>query len=578
MTRLARASFLAATLLLACGEDLGPRVPAAIVVTPAAPRVAPTETLQLSASVVDVAGRRIDGQTVTFRSSDETVLTVDGTGLLTAVASTGTARITAAIGDITAEVEAAVAFPPSSLLVSPRSLDLDLGEQGSFKVTVTDANGQPVLDAQFTFESSDPAIVLAEPSQFLPEYISVTGLSLGTATLTVTSGSLSADVPLAVKAIPRFALVTPSSLVLSSGASQQATAALISRSGDELDLPSPFTWSSSNEAVVTVSSSGMVQSVGPEGSAIITATVDTFTDELGVFVGTPPAGEKVAQLEVEPAGGLAVTADGRFFVAGRGNFVGGQLPDFAFAFQVPTDGFIADEVVVNQAGTRAYLIGLPPGVVVVDLVTHAVVDVIPVHFGSSAYTGALSDDGSILTVGTNQGVERIDLASKASLGGAATGGVGKITHHPSRPLLYASGADGVLELDDRSGAIIRRFAGQSEGGHVVSPDGTRLYAVSFSGEGVRVWNLETGAPERTLPDLPGTDVAISSDGRFLYVLHSGFDFENRLYIADVASGARLREVVLGGLARRIAVSLDGTAIITNENSVGDAPGWVDFVR
>ena len=80
MTRLARASFLAATLLLACGEDLGPRVPAAIVVTPDAPQVALAETLRLSATVVDAAGGRIDGQAVTFRSSDETVLTVDDTG------------------------------------------------------------------------------------------------------------------------------------------------------------------------------------------------------------------------------------------------------------------------------------------------------------------------------------------------------------------------------------------------------------------------------------------------------------------------------------------------------------------
>ena len=502
---------------------------------------------------------------------------------MTSVGSLGTARITAVSGDITAEVEAAVVLPPSSVLVSPRSLEMDLGEQGILEVTVTDANGQPVPDAQFTFQGSDPAIILAEANAISPRLIDVTGLNLGTATVTVTSGSLSADVPVTVKRIPSFALVTPSSLVLSSGASQQATAALIDRSGDEMDLPNPFTWSSSNEAVVTVSSSGMVRSVGPDGSAIITATVDTFTAELGVFVGTPPAGEKLAKLALEPAAGAAVTADGQYFVSGQGNFVGGQLPDFAFAFQVSTGGGPADEVVVNQAGTHAYLIGTSIGtslgVVIVDLATHAVVDSIPVHLlGVRAFTGALSEDGAILTVGTDLGFERIDLATKASLGGAATGNVLKMTHHPSRPLLYASGDAGVLELDDRSGAIIRRFAGQAADAHVVSPDGTRLYVVSFSGGGVRVWNLETGAPERTLPGVSGTDAAISSDGRFLYVLDGGFDFENRLFIVDVASGALLREVVLGGLARRIALSLDGTAIISNENSVGGAPGWVDFVR
>ena len=285
MTRLARASFLAAALLLACGDDLGPRVPAAIVVTPAAPRVAPADTLRLSATVVDAVGNPIDGRTVTFRSSDETVLTVDDAGLLTAVGSTGAARITAASGDITAEVDASVALPPSSVVVIPRSLELDLGQQGFFDVTVTDENGQPVPDAQFSVQVSDAAIVQAGVIQTSPAFGTATGLSLGTAKLIVTSGALITDVPVTVTVIPAFAVVTPSSLVLGSGASQQVTAELLSRSGDALDLAQPFTWSSSNQAVVTVSPAGMVSSVGPDGSAIITATVDTFTAQVGVFVG-----------------------------------------------------------------------------------------------------------------------------------------------------------------------------------------------------------------------------------------------------------------------------------------------------
>jgi len=575
-----RVSFLAAVLLAACGEDLGPRVPAAIVVTPSSPRVVPADTLRLTATVVDAAGEPIVGHTVTFRSSDETVLTVDDAGLLTSVGPTGAARITAASGDITAEVEAAVALPPSSVVVSPRSVTLNPVEQTSLAVTVTDANAQLVPGAPFTFESSDPTVVRVEPSQFLPDYIDVIAVGVGAATVTVTSGGLSTDVPVTVKRIPFHALVMPTSLVLSPGGAQQATAALIDRAGAEMDLGEPFTWSSSNEAVITVSQSGMVTSVGPEGSAIITATVDTFTARLGVFVGTPPAGEKLAKVELDPAVGAAVTPDGRYFVSTDGNFVGGQLPAFAFSFQTPT-GQAGNEVVVNPAGTRAYVIGTHPGVIVVDLATHTVVDSIPVHMGgdfNGSLSGALSEDGSILTVGTRLGFEVIDVATKASLGGAAVGPVVKVTHHPTRPLLYASGRAGVLELDDRSGAIIRRFSAPDVEGHVVSPDGARVYAVTFSNGGVRVWNLETGTPEPTRSDIRGTDVAISPDGRFLYSILGAFDVENTLTILDAASGAVLREVVLGGLARRVVVAPDGTAIITNETQEGGVPGWVDFVR
>ena len=75
-------------------------------------------------------------------------------------------------------------------------------------------------------------------------------------------------------------------------------------------------------------------------------------------------------------------------------------------------------------------------------------------------------------------------------------------------------------------------------------------------------------------DVGGTDLVVSPDGRFLYVILGSDQIPDgsRLYIVDRASGALLREVVLGGLARRIEMSGDGTAVITNE------AGWVDFVR
>jgi DNA-binding beta-propeller fold protein YncE len=180
----------------------------------------------------------------------------------------------------------------------------------------------------------------------------------------------------------------------------------------------------------------------------------------------------------------------------------------------------------------------------------------------------------VLTVGTGDGFERFDLASKRSLGGTAVGAIYKITHHPSKPLLYASGGAGVFELDDRSGEIVRRIRG-GVNGHAVAPDGKRLYTTGYGG-GIGVWNLETGAQEPSVGFVFGTDLTVSPDGRFLYVVYGSNHIVDgsRLYIVDPASGALLRRIVLGGLARRIAMSSDGTAVITNEGP----DGWVDFVR
>ena len=189
-------------------------------------------------------------------------------------------------------------------------------------------------------------------------------------------------------------------------------------------------------------------------------------------------------------------------------------------------------------------------------------------------------DGSVLTVGTTEGFERFDVASRRSLGGTAVGWIYKITHHPSKPLLYASGPAGVFELDDRSGEIVRRIRADVLG-HTVSPDGKRLYTIRFGyGGSIGVWNLETGAQEPSVGSVWGNDLAFSPDGRFLYVILANNHIvgNSRLYIVDPVSGAEVREVVLGGLTRRIAMTADGTAVITNEGANSAELGWVDFVR
>ncbi len=563
---------VAAAVVLACGDDLGPRIPAAIAVAPEAPQVPVAGMLQLAATVVDESGEEIPGHTVTFHSSDTTVLTVDDDGLLTSVEWIGSSLITATSGDLTAQVEAEAVLPPSALVPRVRVLEMDTGEQRLLGFHVTDENGDSVWGAEVSFESSNPRVAHVRALAGTQAPL-VTGLSAGSATVTLTSGGLTAEVPVTVGQIPTSVTITPSDLVLPSGGSEPAAVTINDRTGDEIVPPAPFTWSSSNEAVVTVSQTGVVTSVGPEGSAVITATTDTFTATLPVFVGTPPAVEMLGRVELFFADGVAVTPDGRYFVGGLRTFGRGVLPDVTLPVRIPIDGHLSD-VVVNADGTRAYLIDRGGRVAVVDLTSNTLVDFIEVSLGTGI-AGALSADGSVLTVGTTHGFERFEVATKRSLGGTAVGFVLKITHHPTRPLLYASSDLGVLELDDRSGQIVRRIGGTAQG-HVLSPDGKRLYIVSGFGGGVEIWNLETEAQEPSAGPVFGNDLTVSPDGRFLYVMRSS-NIDGRLYIVDAKSGATLREVVLGGVPKRIAMSADGVALITNEGDV-DVFGWVDFVR
>lgn len=90
----------------ACGDDepTSPQVdpePAAVQVTPASDSLAVTGTLQLEATVTDADGNVLDGQAVTWASSDENVATVSSSGEATGVGS-GAAEITATVGSLSA--------------------------------------------------------------------------------------------------------------------------------------------------------------------------------------------------------------------------------------------------------------------------------------------------------------------------------------------------------------------------------------------------------------------------------------------------------------------------------------------
>ncbi len=569
------ALLLAAASLLACGGDLGPRVPANIVVTPEDPEVLLNGTLQLEATLVDANGREVDGGAITFRSSADTILTVDETGLLTPAGRLGSARIIAGSGDLTGEVEATVVLPQSALVVTPASLELDTGEGAGLTPILTDANGQPVADAGVTFAVGNAQVATVAVSEGVGL---VHALAVGTTIVTASAGGMTTEVPVTVTRVATMLTVTPGSLVLPPGTSQQVTAALHDRTGDEMDLLEPFTWTSSNDAVATVSETGMITSVGPEGSAVITASTDTFTATVGVFVGTPPALEMVGRTPIDWAEGVAVTQAGRYYVAGFNTFATGTLPGQTFSAELTVNGDGSD-VVLNPTLTRAYVANLQfengEGVGVVDLTTSTVVDSIPIRLGIPWSLG-LSGLGTVLTVGTSDGIELIDLSTNRSLGAKTIGFVNEFVHHPLRPVLYASTGGAVLELDDRTGEILRRFPGEADA-LAVTRDGLTLYTVTWFGGTLAVWNLDTGLEERRVRSVGGRDLALSPDEKFLYVLFSSNHVVggSKLYVVDPGSGALVQTLTLGGLAGRLAVAGDGTIIATNQ---GGEVGWVDFIR
>lgn len=154
--------------LLACGGDdtTGPQTGngtatvATVVVTPgSAMLVSLGEMVQLTASAQDASGNTLSGKTFTWLSSDESVATVNGSGLVTALAN-GSVTITASSGGVTSNsVTITVQQTVAIVEVSPTNLTFtSLGDEATLDAVAQDAGGSAVSGATFTWASSDALI------------------------------------------------------------------------------------------------------------------------------------------------------------------------------------------------------------------------------------------------------------------------------------------------------------------------------------------------------------------------------------------------------------------------------------
>ena len=133
------------------------------------------ETLQLTATIYPDSATN---KTVTWKSSDKTVATVDESGLVTAVGN-GTANITATTedGNYTATCKVTVEIPELTLSLDKSELTLtQTEEQQKLTATVSDP------EEKVTWLSSDPFVATVTRDG------TVTAIANGTATITASAG------------------------------------------------------------------------------------------------------------------------------------------------------------------------------------------------------------------------------------------------------------------------------------------------------------------------------------------------------------------------------------------------------
>ena len=275
----------------------------AVTITPASASVLVGQVVQLAATTLDSAGNVLIGRSVTWTSSNASVATVSGTGLVTGAAA-GSTTLTATSEGLSGTASITVSdVPVATVTVSPAATSLTIGGTQQFTATPKDANGNPLSGRVITWTSSNSGVATVNGTGL------VGAAAAGSATVTATSEGKSGTATITVTSPPPAPVATvavsPGTASFAVGGTQQLTATLRDASGNVL-MGRTVTWTSSALTVATVSGSGLVTAL-LAGTTTITATSEGQSGTATVTVTALPPPPSSGGWTNEPTGVTVVS-------------------------------------------------------------------------------------------------------------------------------------------------------------------------------------------------------------------------------------------------------------------------------
>ena len=238
---------------------------ASVMVNPPTSTVVTGQTAVLTATVRDTTGTIVTDRTVTWRSSDETIATVSGAGVVTGV-SAGAATITATSeGKSGSAAVTVLPVPVASVTLEPTSLRLEPGQTATLKATTKSADGTVLTGRVVTFASDNVDVARVSSDGV------VTGIAPGTATITAMSEGQSATATVTVQPTVAYVMVAPTTVFLRKGTGAPAVTAY--DAGGHVIVGRAVTWSSDDGHIATVNETGLVTG-RRAGVVTISATID----------------------------------------------------------------------------------------------------------------------------------------------------------------------------------------------------------------------------------------------------------------------------------------------------------------
>ena len=266
--------------------------------------------------------------------------------------------------------------------------------------------------------------------------------------------------------------------------------------------------------------------------------------------------------------GVAVSRNGIIYVAkigssrlARGNLATRKIPGSVFVGSTPP------HVVFNPAGTKAYAtLQTGQALAVVDVASNTRTALVPL--ASDGFNLIVSPDGRRIYVTTADGTLYVIRAATNTVittlfvGAAANG----LAWSPDGSRLYVSSRDAgtVVAINPETNSITRTYTvGGMPQRLAVAPDGTELY-VANEISGLNVVNVASGAVSSKSFGTAGYGLGLTPGGNRLYVT---LPQAGEVRVLNRSTRNLVKTFSIGGTPRNVAFGSDGTALVTNEQSV-----------
>jgi fibronectin type 3 domain-containing protein len=257
-----------------------------IAVSPSTASVGPSGTQQFSAVAKDQYGDPLATQP-TFIWSSTAGGTIDASGLFTAGATTvpGSCTVSAKVGSVTGTAAVTLTYPQvlTTVTVTPATISVNTGTSRQFFAVAKDQNGANMVpQPTFTWTVSGGGTIGANG------VFQAGATAGGPFTVTAAAGDKTGTAQVTVMDPPALTtiVVTPASIIIPFGGTQQFTAKAKDQYGKDLFPQPTITWTASGGG--TISTGGLFTAASTVGGPYtVTATSGAVSGTASIYVKSP---------------------------------------------------------------------------------------------------------------------------------------------------------------------------------------------------------------------------------------------------------------------------------------------------